>query len=124
VTLSTPALAVIDGNMCRLARNGTVVATHAPLATAVLEFRVGPLKIYVREHPHGLLPGVPNVYCLDADLRLQWLAEWPLAEDLCAKISNETDDTLILESVHGTMVYLDNSTGKVRRVVEHMAATG
>lgn len=100
-----------------------VVATHVPLATAVLEFRVGPLKIYVREHPHGLLPGVPNFYCLDADLRLQWLAEWPLGEDLCAKILDETDDTIVVESMNGAVVYIDNSTGKVRRVIARMAAT-
>jgi hypothetical protein len=106
-----------------LARNGTVVATHAPLATAVLEFRVGPLKIYVREHPLGLLPGMPNIYCMDADLRLQWLAEWPLGEDPCAKILDETDDTLVLESMHGVTVYLDNATGKARRIVSGMAAT-
>jgi hypothetical protein len=124
VTTSTPALAVIDGNLCRLARTGAIAATHAPLATAVLEFRVGPLRIYVREHPYGLLPGVPNLYCVDADFRLQWLAEWTLGEDRCARIVDETADTLVVESVAGTLVYLDANTGRVLRTEPRMAVAG
>jgi hypothetical protein len=115
---------VIDGNLCRLARTGAVIATHAPLATAVLEFRVGPLRVYVREHPYGLLPGMPNLYCLDANLRLQWLAEWTLGDDPCAKIIDETADTLIVESVAGTIVYLDANNGRVVRTEAKMAAAG
>jgi hypothetical protein len=122
VTSSTPAIAVIDGSLCLLARTGAVVATHAPLATAVLEFRQGPLQLYVREHPYGLLPGVPNLYCLDAAFRLQWLAEWPLNDDPCARIVDERDGTLIVESARGVMVELDTATGRLCRYAAPMAA--
>lgn len=122
MTSSTPALAVIDGSLCRLARNGAIVATHAPLATAVLEFRQGPLQLYVREHPYGLLPGVPNLYCLGADFRLQWLAEWPYADDPCARIIEDRGETLAAESTHGVVVELNTTTGRVVRCAPPMAA--
>lgn len=109
-----PAIAVIDGNLCRLNRAGTIVAAHAPLATAVLEFRHGPLRLYVREHPFGLLPGVPNLYCLGADFRLQWLAEWPLPADPCGRIVSEADGVLAVESVRGVTVRFDAETGRLR----------
>ena len=107
--------------LCRLNRTGRVVATHPPLATAVLEFKHGPLRLYVREHPYGLLPGVSNLYCLDADFRLQWLAEWPLPEDLCGRIVEENDGALIVESVRGVVLRLDAATGRVLHVGEQMA---
>ena len=85
---------MIDGSLCQLTREGVHAAAHAPLATAVAEFCRGPRCFYVREHPHGLLPGIPNLYCLDRELRLQWLAEWPLADDPCAAITQVEDDVL------------------------------
>jgi len=96
-----------------LNRNGSVQATHTPLATAVMEFRPGAMRLYVREHPYGLLPGVPNLYCLDLDFKLLWLAEWPYVEDLCSRLVDETADTLIVETVGGATVRLDANTGRV-----------
>lgn len=121
MTPSDPAIAVIDGTLCRLNRTGRVVVRHAPLATAVLEFRHGPMRLYVREHPFGLLPGVPNVYCLDGDFRLLWLAEWPLDDDLCGRIVEETEGELVLESLNGSIVRLEAATGKVLNVTARMA---
>lgn len=114
-----PAIAVIDGRLCRLSRNGRVAAAHEPLATAVLEFKPAAERIYVREHPYGLLRGVPNVYCLDEKFRLQWLAEWPLADDPCGRLVDEVDGVLITESTAGVVVRLDAITG---RAVSHLAA--
>lgn len=122
VTTSSPAIAVIDGKLCRLSRNGTIVATHAPLATAVMEFRHGPMRLYVREHPYGLLPGVPNLYCVDANFRLLWLAEWPHADDPCARLIDEVDDVLRVESVGGASVRLDAATGRVVDCSQAIAA--
>jgi len=113
MTSFAPAFAVIDGNLCRLNRAGRVNATHAPLATAVMEFRPGPMRLYVREHPYGLLPGVPNIYCLDLDFKLLWLAEWPNADDLCARLGDEVGDALVVETVRGATVRLDVATGRV-----------
>lgn len=122
VTNLFPAIAVIDGTLCRLNRTGTVAAALQPLATGVLEFRHGPMRLYVREHPFGLLPGVPNVYCVDANFRLLWLAEWPLADDPCAKIVDEAGDTLVLESASGTTVQLAAGTGRLIHCSRPMAA--
>lgn len=113
MTTFTPAFAVLDGKLCRLARNGSINAAHLPLATAVIEFSPGPLRLYVRESPYGLLPGVPNLYCLDLDFRMLWLAEWPLPLDPCGRIVEEVDDALTVESVSGAVVRLESSTGRV-----------
>lgn len=86
---------------------------HAPLATAVVEFRRGPVRTYVREHPFGLLPGLPNLYCVDGEYRLLWMAEWPDADDLCAAILDEIDGELIVKSVNGAIARLDAETGRL-----------
>ena len=97
------------------------MVAHAPLATAVLEFHHGPMRLYVREHPYGLLPGVPNLYCLDGDFRLQWLAEWPLADDPCAKIVSVSETALVAESVGGVTIELNAADGRLVRCSRPMA---
>lgn len=119
-----PALAVLDGTLCQLTRDGARAAGHAPLATAVVEFRHGSLRYYVREHPYGLLPGLPNLYCLDAAFRLQWMAEWPDPTDPCNAIVGEEGDTLVALSVSGATVRLDAHTGRLLNVEQPMAAAG
>lgn len=108
----------------RLTRKGATAGFLAPLATAVVEFRRGPLCIYVREHPYGLLPGISNLYCVDEALRLQWMAEWPDPADPCAQILELMGDTLIAESISGARVQLDARNGRLLRVESPMAATG
>jgi hypothetical protein len=122
VNSETPALAVIDGTLCQLTREGTRAGGHAPLATAVLEFRHGTLRFYVREHPYGLLPGLPNLYCLDRAFRLQWMAEWPDPADPCAAIVGEEGNTLVALSAAGAVVRLHAGTGRLLRVEQPMAA--
>lgn len=112
---------MIDGTLCQLTREGARAAGHAPLATAVVEFRHGSLRYYVREHPHGLLPGLPNLYCLDAAFRLQWMAEWPDASDPCAAISGEEGETLVAVSISGVTVRLDAHSGRLLRIEQPMA---
>jgi hypothetical protein len=119
-----PALAVIDGTLCQLTREGARAAGHSPLATAVLEFRQGSLRYYVREHPHGLLPGLPNLYCLDGGFRLQWLAEWPDASDPCTAILGEEGNTVMAQAASGALVRLDANTGRLLHVAQPMAAAG
>jgi hypothetical protein len=121
VNSPTPALAVIDGTLCQLTREGIRAAGHAPLATAVLEFRHGSLRYYVREHPHGLLPGLPNLYCLDGAFRLQWMAEWPDAGDPCTAIVGEEGNALVAVSASGSVVRLDADSGRLMRVDQAMA---
>ncbi len=110
---SLQSIAVIDGSLCQLTREGVHAAVHAPLATAVVEFCRGLRCYYVREHPHGLLPGIPNLYCLDRELRLQWLAEWPLTDDPCAAIVEVEDDVLTVVSKQGVRVRIDAHTGRL-----------
>lgn len=122
MTSETPALAVIDGTLCQLTREGARAVGHAPLATAIVEFRHGPMRYYVREHPYGLLPGIPNLYCLDAAFRLQWMAEWPNHDDPCAAIIGEEGHALVALSTSGTTVRLDADTGRLLRADHPMAA--
>lgn len=116
-----PALAVIDGTLCQLTRAGARAGGHTPLATAVVEFRHGPLRYYVREHPFGLLPGLSNLYCLDGAFRLQWMAEWPTPGDPCAAIVAEEGATLVTLSTAGAIVRLNSDTGRLIGVEQPMA---
>jgi hypothetical protein len=122
VNSETPALAVIDGTLCQLTREGTRAGGHQPLATAVVEFRQGALRCYVREHPYGLLPGLPNLYCLDGAFRLQWMADWPDPLDPCTAIVGEEGNTLVALSAAGAVVRLDAISGRLLRVDQPMAA--
>ena len=114
-------MAVIDGTLCQLTRHGSRAGGHAPLATAVVEFRHGSFRFYVREHPYGLLPGFPNLYCLDAAFRLQWLAEWPDASDPCVSIVGEEGTALVALAASGNAIHLDAGTGRLIRVSQPMA---
>jgi hypothetical protein len=115
---------VIDGTLCRLARNGARSGGHAPLATAVVEFHRGPMCTYVREHPYGLLPGIPNLYCLDGAFRLQWMAEWPSADDPCTGIIGQEGGELVVTSAGGLVVRLEAQTGRLLAVGQAMAEAG
>ena len=95
---TTPAFAVIDGTLFQLTREGAVARSCAPLATAIEEFLCGPLCVFVRERPHGLLPGISNLYKLDAALRLEWLAAWPGEYGACTQIIEIVNDVLIAAS--------------------------
>ncbi|MEO6246115.1 MAG: hypothetical protein ABIQ12_11845 [Opitutaceae bacterium] len=119
---ATPALAVIDGVLCQLTRKGARARGHTPLATAVVEICPGPLCTYVREHPHGLLPGLPNLYCLDGALRLQWLAEWPEAAGPCTEIRGVYGGTLVALAASGAVVRLEAATGRLQRIDPPLAA--
>ncbi len=121
---SPHAFAVIDGSLCQLGRSGGRAVWHAPIASAVVEFRRGPLCTYVREHPYGLLPGLPNLYCLDGAHRLRWMAEWPLADDPCAGILEADGKSLVAISLSGAIVELDAATGRLRNFREAIGAAG
>ena len=107
------ASAIIDGTLCQIDRQGMRSVACAPLGSAVVEFRHGPLQFYVREHPFGLLPGMANLYCLDASLRLRWIAAWPNASDPCAAILREEGSVLVTQSVSGLIVRLDVHDGRL-----------
>ena len=118
------ALAVIDGALCQLGRSGGRAVWHKPIASAVLEFRRGPMCTYVREHPFGLLPGFANLYCLDGAHRLQWIAEWPRADDPCAAIVDEVDGVLVTVATSGMIVRLETATGRLLDCELPVAKTG
>lgn len=122
MTSDSPALAVIDGTLARLTRHGRPASRHLPLATAVVEFRRGPLCLFVREHPYGLLPGLPNLYCLDADFRLKWMAAWPDHSDPCTALVGVENDTLVATAASGATVQLDAHTGRLLGVSPALAA--
>jgi hypothetical protein len=112
VTAPQDCFAVLEGALYCLGPFGSRALRHEPLATAILEFRRGPLCTYVREHAHGLLPGLPNLYCLDGAHRLAWMAEWPLDGDPCARILDDIDGELIVQAASGTVVRLDAHSGR------------
>ena len=118
------ASAIIDGTLCQLNHRGLRSAAYAPLGSAVVEFRPGPLRFYVREHPYGLLPGMANLYCLDGDLRLRWIATWPHADDPCAGILKEEGSMLVVRSASGAIVRLDTHDGRLLGYAPSVAVAG
>jgi hypothetical protein len=94
------------------------------LATAVVEFRQSPFRTLVREHPFGLLPGMPNLYCLDGAFRLQWMAEWNDAADPFVALVGEDATTLRAQTSSGKVVTFDLNTGRLIQVEARMAAVG
>ncbi len=104
---------MLEGALCRVGQFGGRAVWHRPLASAVVEFRRGPFRTFVREHPYGLLPGLANLYCLDGAHRLLWIAEWPDASDPCARIIDESEGVLTVESQAGAIVCLDAATGRL-----------
>jgi hypothetical protein len=120
---TTPhASAIIDGTLCQIDRRGMRSVLCAPLGSAVVEFRHGPLRFYVREHPFGLLPGMANLYCLGADLRLCWIAAWPDTDDPCVAILGEEGGVLVAQSVAGMIVRLDTFDGHLLGCAQAAAA--
>jgi hypothetical protein len=116
------ASAIIDGTFCQIDRRGLRLIEHAPLGSAVAEFRQGPLCFYVREHAFGLLPGMANLYCLDANLHLRWIAAWPDASDPCAEILSEDGSVLVTRSASGALVRLDVRDGRMLDCASSVAA--
>lgn len=116
------ASAIIDGTLCQIDRLGMRSVACAPLGSAVVEFRHGPLQFYVREHPFGLLPGMANLYCLDAALRLRWMAAWPYTDDPCAAILGEEGSVLLAQSASGRVVRLDAYDGRLVSCEQSVAA--
>ena len=80
--------------------------------------------VYVRELSHGLLPGMPNLYCLDGDLRMKWMAEWPADCGHCTRINDVSDEVLTAESASGAIVRLDAHTGQIIAIDQPMAVAG
>ena len=122
MTSPPSAFAVVDGTLRQLTRQGALAGHYPPLATAVVEIHPGPMCVYVREHPYGLLPGISNLYCLDRSLRLQWMAEWPDPADPCVRIIDAAGDALVVASESGAIVRLDARDGRLLGVVRPMAA--
>ena len=118
------ASAIIDGTLCQIDRRGFRSVECFPLGSAVAEFRQGPLCFYVREHSYGLLPGLANLYCLDANLHLRWIAAWPQSDDLCAEILGEENEILITRSVSGAIIRLDAHNGRLLSCVPSVAVAG
>lgn len=121
---TSPSFAVIDGTLFQLTREGVADGHCAPLATAIEEFLCGPLCVYVRERPLGLLPGISNLYRLDAALRLEWLAAWPAACGPCTQIVEVAENVLIAASSSGALVRLDAHNGRLLGIDHPLAATG
>lgn len=108
--------------LCQLSRHGTRAVACAPLGSAIVEFRQNPFCVYVREHPFGLLPGIANLYCLDSDLRLRWMAAWPEGAGHCTAIIGEEGYELVVQSASGLIVRIDRLDGRLVGVAPAISA--
>ncbi len=91
---------------------------------AVAEFLPGPLCYFVREQAFGLLPGLPNLYCLDAGFHLLWVAEWPTEAGLCTALCGVENGELIATAGSGAQVRIEAATGRLLRVASTLAVAG
>lgn len=112
VSLDSPSFALIDGSLCKLNRRGTIVKRHAPLGGVVAEFHVHQGRLYVREDADGFLAGMPNLYCLDENLFITWLAEMPSALDPYAAILGFVETGVRCQTREGIQVCLSFSSGR------------
>jgi len=112
ISLDSPSFALINGSLCKLNRRGTVVKKHAPLGGTIMEFHVQAGRIYVREDAGGFLAGMPNLYCLDENLFITWLAELPSALDPFATILEITEQSLSCRTQSGTLYQLSLNDGR------------
>ena len=124
MTTPDPAFAIIDGALCELKQFGVRTVSHAPLATAVAEFHRSDFRTFVREAPFGLLPGFPNLYCLDGDHRLLWIADWPDASDPCAAIVDVSGDEVVVTAQSGAVARFDAASGRLIQWQASVAAVG
>ncbi len=116
------ASAIIDGTLCQLNRHGARAVTWAPLGSAIIEFRQSPFCIYVREHPFGLLPGISNLYSLDGDLCLRWMAAWPEGVGHCTAIIGDEGNELLVQSASGAIMRLDRLDGRLMEIAPAVSA--
>jgi len=113
VSLDTPSFALIEGALCKLNRRGGVTKRHLPLGSAVVEFRIHGDRLYVRESAEGFLFGMPNLYCLDLNLFISWLAELPTPDDPYDSIANADAHGLLCRTVSGLSCRVSAADGKV-----------
>lgn len=108
-----PSFALIDGFLCRLNRMGSVEKRRAPIGTVFSEFVVSGDFLYVLEDSRSFLTGMSNLYCLDAELNMLWLAEPPSPTDAyTGKITLE-GGRLVCGSREGKSCLLDPLHGKL-----------
>lgn len=111
------SLAIIEGVLCRLNRKGRATARYFPVGTAIVEFVVlADGAVLVRELAYGFLPGLSNLYCLDAKLRLLWLAEQPADTELYEAFGEVTEGRVACTTQSGLTVLLDPANGRLQAV--------
>jgi len=117
ISLDSPSFALINGSLCKLNRRGTVVKRHAPLGGTIMEFHVQGGRLYVREDAGGFLAGMPNLYCLDENLFITWLAELPSPLDPFATILEIGDSVLHCRTQSGAQYQLSLANGRSQQVI-------
>lgn len=117
------SLAIIEGALCRLNHKGRATARYLPVGTAVVEFVViDGGSIVVRELAYGFLPGIPNLYCLDAKLRLLWMAELPSETDFFEGLGTVDNGLVACVTQSGLACKLAVVDGRLQPVAVHAVA--
>jgi len=117
ISLDSPSFALINGSLCKLNRRGTVVKRHAPLGGTIMEFHVQGGRVYVREDAGGFLAGMPNLYSLDENLFITWLAELPSPLDPFASIMEIGENVLHCRTQSGLHYQLSLANGRSQQVI-------
>jgi outer membrane protein assembly factor BamB len=112
-SLDTPSYALIEGALCKLNRRGTVLRRHPPLGTEIEEFLVEGSRIFVLEDGDGFLSGMPNLYCLNAELYQLWIAEMLPGQSAYSGPLSLNGDSLFSTDRRGASNKLDSSTGRL-----------
>lgn len=81
------------------------------MGSRVAEFIAWKGILLVRESEEGFLTGMPNLYCMDEELKMLWLAELPSPEDAYAGELKIESETLLCRSRLGRDCRLDLDTG-------------
>lgn len=108
-----PSYAIIDGLLCKLSRRGTVLKKRAPMGSTIAEFMVAGQVLIVRETAEGFLPGMSNLYGVDDELKMLWLAEPPFSNDSYAGFIGLNEGVLNCRTKTGRESRVNPADGKL-----------
>lgn len=107
-----------DDVVCKLMEStGSVIARHTALCTRVVQLMPVARWLIVLEDYYRFPLGQSNMYCIDHDLHMVWVAELPSADDTYVNQIFERGDVLQCGSWNGYMCELDPASGRIQRKV-------
>jgi hypothetical protein len=103
-----------DKALCKVdVATGRPISRRDAMGTKIVQMLRKDERVVIREDCYEFPTGRSNVYCLDHDLALIWVAELPMATDVYANPVIDKGETLECASWQGYTCQLDPESGKI-----------